>query len=650
MNTAQLFTRAVMSLPEAVKERLDDHAPLDWGLLEDAATALEVDVSARAHRRLPEAVEILAARLVAEVGVVPADLVSGVEREGAARAWLRHVSVEPDGESYRVHNRLNGDVHFGIRPEAVAGYVMLALFLATAVYEAGERWIEAAGRYRSAVDDEIGPLARCAVLIGERLGSPSESGARRRSTWSLAALLEDAWNSQDFAVRAELSTAIRVSTARGASAPRRRCFAPMNGYRMHSCDLGEVHWLRALAERARAGAPSVGREAASQAMNLETGNSAAAENGDRAASEEADGPASWIQSGMEASLAVESDSDPDEIALGRELAELQGAVHHLPAALAESPVEDVVAEAGPNAGAEAASLDMAALEMQIRSETANAFEFASDPGELAPDDVLSDLRRAVNRLPVAVRRRLGASYGVGVSQALTRLRDTWQADSVNAELRAAASGPRAPQWLEELASALLADTGAQTRNGRRTGRLRLDPAEGPEGGYLATELEVGVSGHLTVLGLLEQLHLGLIFARDVWNGLATLRNAGKEGGWALGGGVEFADSERETLEAARQIEQALGGAGDRNADPRRAPSALEQASTVANAVASLGPTVRAAAGWPGAAEAPDPRNPEDIARLAGFAEALHEVVKSISNRLIAGRFAEPRSHGATPDA
>ena len=92
------------------------------------------------------------------------------------------------------------------------------------------------------------------------------------------------------------------------------------------------------------------------------------------------------------------------------------------------------------------------------------------------------------------------------------------------------------------------------------------------------------------------------------------------------------------LEAARQIERVL----DRTrleTPPDGPPSALEQASMAARAIATVGPTVRAAAGWPGALRAPDPRDPDDVARIAAFAEDLHEAVKSISNRMIAGEMA-----------
>ena len=256
MDTVELFTRAVTSLPEAARKRLDGDAPLDWTALEDPGVGIDLGEAVRAHRRLPETVETLVERLIRDVGIVPTDVVAGVEREGAANAWLRCVAVEPDGESYRIRNDLNGKTHTGIRPEAVAGYATLALDLAAVVHEASERWIEVGDRYGPAPGNGSTPLARCAIRMSARLRSLSEPGSRRSSTGSLAKALDDAWNSQILADRAELSTAVRLSTARGATAPRQRHFAPTNSYRMHACDLGEVRWLRALAERARLGAPA----------------------------------------------------------------------------------------------------------------------------------------------------------------------------------------------------------------------------------------------------------------------------------------------------------------------------------------------------------------------------------------------------------
>lgn len=642
MDSAELFTRSVTSLPEAVKERLDGDAPLDWTALEDSGTGIHVAEAARAHRRLPEMLETLVERLIRDVGIVPADVLAGMEREGAANAWIRQVVIEPDGESYRLCNEINGEVHAGIRPEAVAGYATLALDLATAVHEASECWMLVGGRYGPTPDDGLSLLAHCAIRMNARIGSLSERGSRRRSTGTLARALDDAWNSQSLANREELSTSIRLSTARGAAAPRQCHFAPMNGYRMHACDLAELRWLRALAERARRGTPSYRGESAAAEANWETDILAAAEEETLAA--EIDGLTA--RAGPETGTSFENtpDSEPDEFVLDRELADLRRVAYGHPAM------------PGQNAGTseESASLDMTALEAQIRAETLGAFALESKPDELALDRQIARIQRAVKQLPGPVRRRLGEAYGVGVVQALTRLQDDQEGDAMESELRALADGGLAPQWLEDLAGALLADAGARTEEGSRTGSLRLDPEDGAQGGYLVTELETGTHGHLTLHGLLEQIHLGLAFAHSAWAALTTLQNAGKEGGWTLsedtGGNARLEENERETLEAAMQVERMLDRVGTLYSGLQRPPNALEQASMAADALTTVGPTVRVAAGWPGAAGPPDPRNQDDVARVAEIAEALQGDVRSISNRLIAGRMAASRASDERLDA
>lgn len=633
MDTAELFARAMTSLPDAAKQRLDGAAPLDWTALEDLGTGIDVADAVRTHRRLPRAVESLVERLIADVGIVPADVLAGVEREGAASAWLRQVAIEPDGESYRLRNDLNGEICAVIRPEAIAGYAMLALDLATVVHEASELWIEVGKRYGPASGNGLSLLARCAIRMGAQVGALSEPGSGPLPTGALANALDDAWNSQSLADRAELSTAIRVSTARGAAAPRQCHFAPVNGYRMHACDPAEIRWLRALAERAMRGAPAHDAEHASPGADWRTDVAAADE--DETLAREIGGLATQADPGAGAEFETSPDLDPDELALGRELADLRREANRLPAASGENAVA--------RANEEAASLDMTALEAQIRAETMGAFELGSDPDELALDEELAKLQRAVKRLPDPVRKRLAGTYGVGVAQAFTRLQDAREADAMHAELRALVAGRNAPHWLEDLAAALLDDAGACTRGGLRTGSLRLDPEDAAHGGYLVTELETGAHGSFTPRGLLEQIHLGLAFAHGAWTGLATLQNAGTEGGWTLsenvGDSTRLAGNERETLEAAMHIERTLDRINGSYPRSKHPPGALEQASMAADALTTVGPTVRVAAGWPGAIGPPDPRNPEDVARVAEVAEALHRDIKSISNRLIAGRMA-----------
>lgn len=449
--------------------------------------------------------------------------------------------------------------------------------------------------------------------------------------------LADAWNAQGLDMRAELATAIQPVPEPGACAPRPRFLAPAMSYRLHACDPGEMRWLRSLAERA--GAPA--EEAASE----ETASRSAPVDEPSAASEVAP-EAAPDPTGRGTKEPLGTEPVSDDLALGRELAELQRTADRLASAPAAVPAARPAAGSGPDR--ESASLDMTALEMQIGADSAPALDFGADPEGSGPDEELARLEDALARLPDTVRRRLGESHGVGVAQATARLRDAGETGSLRAELRATVSGLRVPQWLEDLAATVLADAGAETGSGARTGSLRLDPVEEPEGGYLAIETESGMQGRLAPPGLVRQVHLGLAFARQASTALLVLRTAGAESGWTLdegpNGGSGLLASERETLDAARQIQRALDRLHEVRGEPHRSRTALEQAAMAAEAMRTVGPTVRAAAGWPGALGAPDPRNPEDVARMAAFAETLHETVRSICDRQIAGGMAV--AHGA----
>ena len=640
MDSAELFTRAVTSLPEAVRRRLDGGEALDWTTLADPGTGVALGEASVAHRRLPEPVELLVRRLIRDVGIVPDDVAAGIEREGSASAWLRRVALEADGESYRLQDRLGRRVHAGVRPEAVAGYALLALELARIVHETGEGWLAAGERYRSAADDESGRLARCAIWVSARLRSRFGSDLDRRATGDLADALENAWNSQTVEMRAELATSVRLSTARGARAPRERRFAPMSGYRLHACDLGEIRWLRALAERAGVGAPA--REQIDAPPGRAAGANASAETIAGAVA----ALAARTRQGTEPGRAVGSDSDPEELALGRELADLERVASRFGGT--RPPAQTA---RGSDPGDGAASLDMTALAAQIQSETESTLDFGPDADERTLDRELAELGRAASQLPGAVRRRLGESHGIGVTQALARLQDPQETAAAIAEL--SVPGRRAPRWLEDLAAALLADTGARAGDGLRTGSLRLDPEEEPDAGYLATEQGTGNHGRLTPLALVAQMHPGLSFALGAWAGLTALGKASKEGGWILegdAGDAGLSPGEREMLEAAGQIGRALDRVRGPHASSPREPSALEQAAMAADALAAVGPAVRAAAGWPGGIETPNPRNPEDVTRIAAVAGALYEDVRSISNRLIADRMKSLAAPGGKGEA
>ena len=571
MNIAERFTRAVELLPDEARARLDGDAPLDWAALESTGLGADVGRAVAAPCLLPEPVETLVHRLIEDVGIVPGDVALGVEREGAATGWLHGVKVDRFGESYQIRNERSGEVHTGVRSEAVAGYATLALELVAAIHDAGARWMEAGDRHRGAPEERRSGVAQCAVWMHARLGAGAAGTNGESSTAAgLARRLERAWNSQATDVRSALAGA-RLSTARGARAPRRSYYAPGASHCLRACDIGEIRWLRALAERAMAA------DRVEENGRTETNGREPAANEPRLAAGGANG-----------GFAV---ADPGALRLG------------------------------------------------------------TDPGERKPDAEVAELERAANHLPGAVRRRLGEAYGAVVGQALTRMQNARDVDALRTELASSNGEEGAPRWMEALAATVLKDAGAHTRGGLRTGSVRLEPGGEGERGYRGTEVETEESGTLDLADLIEQVRLGLVYANDAWSGLSSLQSAGREGQWTLGeaesGGRELTGGERETLEAAQQIGLALDERQRAHAERHgeRAPSALEQAAITAEALKSVGPTIRTAAGWPGGADAPDPRSSEDVARVAAVAEALHGQIRTIANRLIAGWIAEVQAYG-----
>ena len=587
MNTEKSFHRAVTALPKSVRERLDADEPLNWTVLESAETGVRLGEAARAHRRLPEAVETLVTRLIGDVGVAASDLAASAEHAVASAAWSRTVTVAAEGESYSVWDGSKGELHVGVRPEAVAGYVTLALELAATVHETAEQWTKAGERHKTASGTEASLLALCAGRISEHLQSHFEEVRERRTTAGVANALEGAWNGQSLKTRTALS-AIRLRVGRSVRAPLRRYYAPATGYRLHAFDLNEIRWLRALAEHA--------------------------------------------------AIAVVDEEQEES----------------LPERVAKRPDSSgsaIVPE--PQARtSDASSGDFHALEARIRAanEDTGTLLFTR-PEALNRDSELTELKAAANRLSDAVRRRMRESYGIGFTQALSRLRSADDSDALGAEIGTAMSKRRVPRWLEELASTLLTDAGAQTGDKMRTASIRLHPEEEGEARYRVIEFETGAVGHLTPLGLIRQVRLGLTYSLDAWRAHSALQNAGKESGWILdkgeAEGSEFSESERETLEAARRLEVVLDRV--RHEYDKRTPTALEEASMISDAFKAAGLAARITAGWPATAEAPDPRDPEELARVAVVAEDLHEGIRAIANKFIASWIAGTGAHGAAGD-
>ena len=587
MNTEKSFHRAVTALPKLLRERLDADEPLNWTALENPETGVLVGEAARAQRRLPEAVEALVTRLIGDVGIAVSDLATSAEQVVAAGAWSRAVTVTAEGESYRVWDGSKGALHVGVRPEAVAGYATLALELAATVHETANQWTKAGERHKATTGTEASLLSLCAARISEHLQSHFEEVRERRTTAGVANALERAWNGQNLKTRTALS-AIRLRVGRSVHAPLRRYYAPATGYRLHAFDLNEIRWLRALAEHA--------------------------------------------------AIAV-TDEEQEE---------------SLPESVAKKPAGNgsptvLKPQARIN---DASPGDFLALEARIRAanEDTGTLQF-SRPEALDRDNELTELTAAANRLSDAVRRRMRESYGIGFTQALSRLRGAEDADALGAEIGTAMSKRRVPRWLEELASTLLTDAGAQTEDRMRTASIRLHSEEEGEEGYRAIEIETGAVGHLTPLGLIRQVRLGLTYSLDAWRAHSALQNAGKESGWILdkgeAEGSEFSESERETLEAARRLEIVLDRV--RRAYDKRIPTALEEASMISEAFKAVGSTARASAGWPATAEAPDPRDPEELARVAIVAEDLHEGIRVIANKFIASWIAGTGDHGEAED-
>ena len=625
MNPDMLFTRAVRALPKEVRKRLDGDTPIDWARLEQPGSRPGLGDAAPSDARLPRPVETLLHRLVADVGVVPDDLAAGASRQGAAGAWDQGALIEADGDSYRIRSHAGGVFHSGIRAEAVAGYVTLALELAAAVHEAAERWIEAGARHRDAAGEASGPLALCAERMGAALRADPETGGPVPTTAGTARILDDAWNGQSLKSRAALA-ALGLRAARGACAPRRAYYAPTTGYRLHAYDPGEIRWLLALAEHA----------AATDEAGAAAGSNSTAKGTDEA---------------------IDAPARSTNGAVRKRAPE---AVVEKPPAAAATRAPDATNARGARGARDATdtadATDTDALEARIQAASlkSTALLLGSHPEALIADRELDELVLAANRLSEAVRRRLRDTYGIEFSQALARIRNHEEGHAVIADIKAEMSETRAPRWLEDLAATLLMDAGALTRDGMRTESARLDAlgdGDDAEGGYRIVEVETGAIGQLTPVGLVEQVRLGLTFALDTWRGYTAFRGAGKESGWILDKGKaeesDFSAGDQTTLEAARRMGQVLGHI--QRASGKQVLTALEEASITANAFRGVGAATRGAAGWRDPDEAPNPHDPEHVLRIAGVAEALHDDIRAIANKCIASWIADAKAYRERDD-
>ena len=80
------------------------------------------------------------------------------------------------------------------------------------------------------------------------------------------------------------------------------------------------------------------------------------------------------------------------------------------------------------------------------------------------------------------------------------------------------------------------------------------------------------------------------------------------------------------------------------ANGREAPTALEEAAMTADALKGVGAATPVVDEWNGTAEEPNPRDPDDIVRMAAVAEALHDEIRSIANKQIASLIAGAKAY------
>ena len=125
--------------------------------------------------------------------------------------------------------------------------------------------------------------------------------------------------------------------------------------------------------------------------------------------------------------------------------------------------------------------------------------------------------RAQGRCQPYLRRRPAADegiYGIGFTQALSRLRSADDADALGAEISTVMAKQRAPRWLEELASTFLTDAGAQTSEGTRTTSIPPPIRRRRRAGLPRHRNRDRCRRSSTPLGLIQQVRLGLSYSLD----------------------------------------------------------------------------------------------------------------------------------------
>ncbi len=696
MKLSARFTCALAALPADVGNRLDDDDQIDWNALADPSCALGIEEAVRTSVRLPRAVEALAQRLVADVGIAPVEVAEGSQGRGRAATWMHAVAVEPDGERYRLRIKRSGELLPGVRPAVLAGYTVLAMELATAVHQARDAWIRAGAQAQAIPDDERDALTACAADLHHRLQALSETAPRPPSALVLAQVMEDGWNAQTVEAREALAMS-EFACPRDACAPQAHYLATETGFRLHAFDIAEARWLQALGVHAgsdtrprgddgRADADPAGPAPVESPFSPETADRpepqqwpggmeglgpedhATADSGDSAAdpddsmADPDDGearPGDGV-AGPDNNMAEIGDADPldgpseatevpawqagltlddpslDEV-LKSELGRPDAPSEH---AVGESLGPEASLAREPHAGADAVPAPRPPSEIADSPADAGAgLLFGTPMGMRSPQAEIDLLVQAARRVPAAVTQRLADACGGGTAELLGRLQDPDCITELQDTLGTEPPGDAVPGWLEELAARLLPDTGAETQDGLRAGPVQLDLPHGPEG-LKVNDPATSASGVFRAIDVVQQVRLSLSFANDTWSALTLLGDAGKEAEWTLHDvavkQARLTNAERTRLEAAVRIEQELQRIRRTRADGSPVPpSALEEASLTASALKSLQPSERADAGWPAEAGLPNPRDPSDIARVTAAAESLRRDVRVIANRLIA---------------
>ena len=678
MNRSERYSRALAALPDAVRKRLDGRGALAWQGLAERATVLGIEDAVRTESRLPAVVEALVGRMVGEVGIAPAEVAGGIEGRGSAAAWMHGIVVEPDGKSYRLRNERSSELHAGVRPEALVGYAVLGMELADTIQQVCEAWAAAGEKAQAVRESERDTLSLYAGQLGLRLRAYHTTESGPPSTVWLARVLEDTWNAQSVPAREALA-ACAITDCAGGRAPRAHYYAVETSCRLHAFDIGEARWLLGLsarvlngeaaaAVRAEAsairpspdGTPSLAARARELVRQLPAGSS----DGSRPVEDSvlrvpmiepttgANGAGRNVNE-MPARAGAASEPVEDDLGLSAALKLVSASRtpaaadrHHVDprllkgleslAGTAQDPVP-VPAAVGTNQG------------RLVRGALAG-LQFGTTREGGSPAAATEALAEAAKRLPAAVKQRIGEAYGTGASQGVDRLQNPDGISELRRSLGTTLPGTAVPEWMEELVAALLLDTGAQTRDGLRTGRVRLSPEKLPEG-HKVIEVETSEWGFFTPIHFVEQVRLGLNFASGVSTAVTSLGGAGKEAEWTLLDPAMQDESlsriERTKLEVTRRIGQEIEQGRRALAENSSGiPSSLEQAALLASALKSVRPAARASAGWPAGVSVPNPRNPDDLARVATVAEALHADVRAIANRLIAIWVARGHDDGA----